>query len=91
VDKFKKHLVQPQCDQKSEASEAAEYHIYDVRMVLSRLKNSGSAGSILPKLGQLIPFQERGKEIGKDEWLDKTLALLVSENEVRNIAGRSSR
>jgi hypothetical protein len=67
VDKFKKHLVQPKCDQRSEASEAAEYHIYDVKMVLSRLKN---AGCLLPKFGQLIPFQERGKEIGKDEWLD---------------------
>jgi hypothetical protein len=70
VDKIKKHLAQSKCDQKSEASEAAEYRIYGVKMFLNRFKNAGSAGSILLKLGLLIPFQERGKEMGNDEWLD---------------------
>lgn len=70
MDEFKKHLAEPKCDQKSEASEATEYRIYDVKMILNRLKNAGSADSILLKLGQLIPFQERAKELGRDEWLD---------------------
>lgn len=65
MDKFKKHLVQPTCDQKPEASEAAEYRMYDVKMILNRFKtrNAGSADSILLKLGQLIPLQERAKDL----------------------------
>jgi hypothetical protein len=34
-------------------------------MILNPLKNTGSADSILVKLGQLIPFQERAKEQGR--------------------------
>jgi hypothetical protein len=37
----KKHLAGPKCDQKSEAGEAAEYRIYDVKMTLIRFKNAG--------------------------------------------------
>ena len=76
MDKFKKHLVQPTCNQKPEASEAAEYRMYDVKMISNRLKtrNAGSADSILLKLGQLIPLQERAKDLGKDEWLDNPWA-----------------
>ena len=60
-------MAQPKCDQKSEASEAAEYPIYDVKLDLNQLKNAGSADSFLFKLGQLVPFQKRVKELGKDE------------------------
>jgi len=63
-------LVKSKCDQKSEASETAEYRIYDVKVISNRRKNAGSVDSVVLKLGQLIPFEERAKELGKGEWLD---------------------
>lgn len=38
-------------------------------MILILFKDAGGADFILLKLGQLIPIQERVKELGKEEWL----------------------
>ena len=53
MDEIKKHLVEPKCNQKLEASEAAEYRIYDVKMILHLFKNAGRADSI-PMLHKVL-------------------------------------
>jgi hypothetical protein len=44
VDKFKKNLVQSKCEQKSEASEATEYRIYDVTDDFKSVQERGKRG-----------------------------------------------
>jgi hypothetical protein len=77
-------LAQPKGDQKSEASEATEYDIYDVKADLNPLKTAGSADSVLFKLRQLILFQKGAKKPGKDEWLDNPWTARRTVKQMKN-------
>jgi hypothetical protein len=68
VDEFDKHLATQKCGPKPEE---LQYQIYNVKMVLSWIKNSEGGDVILTAKNFAVDLvKERAFELGMHEWLE---------------------
>jgi hypothetical protein len=67
VDDFERHLTSQKCGAKPDEP---QYQIYNVKMVLSWIKDADGDNVILVAKGYAVDLvKERALELGKQEWL----------------------
>jgi hypothetical protein len=67
VDEFDRHLAAQKCGPKPEET---HYQIYNVKVILSWIKNNGGADVISTAKNFAVDLvKERALELGKQEWL----------------------
>jgi hypothetical protein len=86
-DDFLKHLDQQKCNQ---GSTGKEYRIYDVKMILDRIRDAESNVSIQKAQNWAVSFvQEMATVLGKQEWIrDPWGSQEQRERRQRRISGR---
>ena len=73
MDDFEKHLDTQKCGPKPEEQ---QYRIYDVKLILSWVKNTKSSGDISIAQNLAVDLvKERALELGRQEWLEDPWGL----------------
>jgi hypothetical protein len=68
MDEFRRHLGQQECGK--QPSQEQEYQIYNVKMILSWIKDSQGNNILATAQGFAVDaVKERALELGKPEWL----------------------
>jgi hypothetical protein len=80
---FERHLDAQQCGSNPEGSQC---QIYNVKMVLSWIKNSTGADAMLTAQNIAVDFvKERAVELGRQEWLYDPWGLSQPETRARRV------